>query len=126
MARWEYLRVVREQHIELRDPSGQVIEDHTVAQGADPKNHFHHQHQFFIQRAGSDETEKRRGWESGATEGYTRLMDLLDELGADGWELIGETTTINRLNPIGTFGWTRTTVSQPLAQVWTFKRPSIS
>lgn len=65
---------------------------------------------YYIYRTGVETVEK---------EPTGSFVGLLDELGADGWELVTSEPTRNTL--VSTFGgWTE--VSMPVRIRWTFKR----
>jgi hypothetical protein len=93
-ARWEYLSLVWTSHFSYSPTAGGSTES-----------------RFKVSRPGSDDPEERPGSD--------RVIDILNELGAEGWEL---TTMEVQANIVGkSQGWSE--AGRPVRRVWMFKRP---
>ena len=68
-----------------------------------------------------EEPEKLEEWKSDAPDEIKiKLLDLMNRIGAEGWELVTDTVLRSGVN-LHTVGWG--TASEPLRRVLFFKRP---
>ncbi|HEX5594042.1 MAG TPA: hypothetical protein VFX35_11925 [Solirubrobacterales bacterium] len=122
--RWEYLVLVQEKKVEKRTRPMEPDPDDPFSRWAmtgepEEEEYFHYIHTFFIWRPGSREAEEREGWSSDNQKrgGYP---DILNELGAEGWELVERSTGSSVSGP-SRLGWSG--AAWPVEIVWTLKRP---
>jgi hypothetical protein len=103
MKRWEYLRVAR---------------IYSTSQKEGQKSTWK---QVFTIYWPNGETEERLCWVSGGTdEETTSLVELLGELGSDGWELVSS-NVLDSVVISHQYGWSN--VGIPVTTCWDFKRP---
>ncbi len=77
---------------------------------------------FYLRRPGDEEAEKREGWTSKDTADIKhRVLDLLNELGAEGWELVSDSVLRSGLNTV-VQGWDNS--SETVHRVLILKRPA--
>ena len=97
--RWEYMSIDWEQ---VRESSRD--RDHAT---------------YYVRRPGA-EVEVRPGYDSAKPDAEVpRFLDLLQEFGAEGWELVSE--TVFDAATVYALGWK--TVQSPVSMRWMMKRP---
>jgi hypothetical protein len=109
--RWEYLNLswaYRAEKIEGVPPT--PLERKL---GADPA--WIYSQEFYVRRPGATEPEEIFDGDSGAAPHFS---SILNELGAEGWELVGFESSSNRVGK--SLGWSE--VGYPVARNWVFKR----
>jgi hypothetical protein len=122
---WEYARVYfanEVRKVKNGDPEWERLPVATVREAAEKEWKFCWwiEHRFEIWLPGSKDPEKRHSWSTGDDERATRWIDILNELGADGWELISLKIDSSAMGP--THG--RETTSYPVRESATLKRPA--
>ena len=103
--RWEYLTVVW------------VYSAKKLSQ--DPAKHeFAFKKDLFIWHPGAGEADVRPLWSSADADVVGNCLDVLNELGAEGWELVTEVVMDSTVGPREDWG----EVGYPVRQRWLFKR----
>ncbi len=86
-----------------------------------PGSTFRFNETFYLWRPGASEAEVRLAYSTDDpdTRRKTTIMDILNELGAEGWELVTSVVTKSTVGPMD--GWE--TAGYPITRGWTLKRP---
>lgn len=114
MTRWEYLSLVWAYEAEeLEAPD--LLPRHRVP--SDLMERWIYKSEYRIWRAGSEEGELCA---SGDDSSPPPLLQILNELGGEGWELVGFEVVRSRIGKAQ--GWSE--VGYPVRRVWMFKRPT--
>jgi hypothetical protein len=118
--RWEYLSLARRYSVEQRtrkkDPAP------SAESGEDPnEQYWFYEHTYYISVPGSTQTETRKGWSNDNPNSELSPHGLLNEFGAQGWELVSETVGSSKVNT-NLFGWISTAASEPIDILWRLKR----
>ncbi len=125
LRKWEYATVefwCYGQKEPVPTPSAGTADDTEAANDEEAQEWFYYS-DLYVRRPG-EEREKLENWSSKDPEDVKhRLFDLINELGSEGWEMVGDTILRSGLNLV-TPGWTN--ASEPLHWRLTFKRPSTS
>lgn len=125
---WEYLEVVAECTVERREPSP------TLGLGLTSPHEPTKKFDARAVAAAIEDFEGRRSWvyriwKPGAKATQTRpkpdargALDLMNELGREGWELVAVNSDRNRVTQEELQGWNNTRVSDPIRRQYWFKR----
>lgn len=112
--RWEYLSLVWQKAVEKKT----TMKD-AVVEPPEPEEHWSYAETIYLWRPGAEEAEVHRGWSTDEPDRRTDTLRLLNELGADGWELVGRAIQSSSVGK-SRLGWT--TAGWPVEIVWTMKR----
>jgi hypothetical protein len=77
---------------------------------------------FYMRFPGTEETIERLSWQTGESEYRLRKDELLNELGADGWEMVSNVVMDHAMGP----GYGRNTTSFPVRTTTWLRRPVVS
>ena len=126
LQQWEYLTVVwtysAEQRTRALESSGVEA---WAAEAASEETYWHFWETFYIWRPGAEKAETRDGWASDKKEKPLSTTQVLNDLGAEGWELVSEETDrsyVSRSQSSPIQGWGGSPISNPIRKRWTFKR----
>jgi hypothetical protein len=122
--RWEYASVVWTdtlRKVTRSDPEFERLPAETREKMANHGLDFAYwsEHKFYIWLPGATEADVRESWETGEEHLKTKVLDIFDELGADGWELVVQTVKNNAMGR----SQGRDTTSFPIRVQTLFKRP---
>lgn len=109
--RWEYLNLTWTYEAEKIEVP-EFLPIHRV-QPPEPK--WIYKEEFRIRRPGTTESEQLHSGNTGSTPHFS---SVLNDLGAEGWELVGFEATASRVGKY--LGWSE--VGYPVARNWVFKR----
>lgn len=126
--RWQYLTLSwtysAEQRTLISGPPGLATSE-VAAPGE--ATYWYFWETFYIWRPGAEKAETRDGWASDKKEKFLSTMQVLNELGAEGWELVSEEADrsyVSRSDSSPIQGWGGSPISNPIRKRWTFKRPA--
>ena len=123
IVRWEYLSLIQEKRTEkrMRPATFDPFDEHSRLRLDRPTEevYWHQTHTFFIWRPGSKKAEERAGW-STDNDKPGGALPVLNELGAEGWELV-DRSTVSSSSGSSRLGWAG--AAWPVEIIWTLKRP---
>jgi hypothetical protein len=112
--RWEYLSFSLQKKVEkktkpaLSEPFLEEVEE----------EYWFYTNTIYIWRPGVEKAEERLAWMTGDSDSRTDPLQVLNELGAEGWELVDRVvlgSAVGKSQGWNTAGW-------PIETVWTMKR----
>jgi hypothetical protein len=117
--RWEYLVLVMEHRTELKTRSHLMTGLDLTFPPQPEEKYWARTTTHFIFRPGADDPEELAGTPTEAPDNGTYTCGLLNQLGAEGWELVSDVVSHSTVSTF--WGWPNTS-SFPIHREWTLKR----